>query len=48
MAERAETSVMYLYQIGTGFRGASTEKAELIENATNNELTKMQVLYPYD
>lgn len=48
LAIKAETSVQYLYQIGSGHRSPSRKKAELIEYASGFTIDKMKLLFPED
>ena len=46
LAEGAETSVMYLYQIGMGTRRPSIKKAKLIEHASGYTISRDKLLFP--
>ena len=48
LAEKAGTSVMYLYQIGMKFRRPSIEKAKKIEYASGYQISRDKLLFPED
>jgi len=45
-ADKIDTSLMYLEQIGMGIRTPSPKMAEKLAEASDNELDKMGLLFP--